>query len=68
MSTGQVQKAVENANQTAIASRLNVSRNYVCLVFNKRRIPTLTMAAQMAKELGVSLEEFYGFVASPSVN
>lgn len=57
VSMSSVQQAVKGANQTAIATQLNVSRNYINMVMNRKRFPSLPVAVQLARALGVSLDD-----------
>jgi transcriptional regulator with XRE-family HTH domain len=43
--------------KTELAEKLGLSRSYVSLVMNGRRVPSLGVAVRMARELGVTVEE-----------
>lgn len=57
-----VAEAIEKANQTAIAKNVGVSRNFVCMVFGQKKVPSLPVAQKMSRELGVTLDAFSRFV------
>jgi transcriptional regulator with XRE-family HTH domain len=45
-------------SQEELAFRADLSMSYISLLETKRRQPTLSVMGVLAKELGVSLEEF----------
>lgn len=51
-----IQQTVAAANQTAIARELGLTRNYLNMVLNNKRVPSLPVAAQLAKALNVPLD------------
>jgi len=51
-----IQQTVAAANQTAIARELGLTRNYLNMVLNNKRVPSLPVAAQLAQALNVPLD------------
>jgi transcriptional regulator with XRE-family HTH domain len=52
-----LEQIVKKANQANLARECGVSRNYVNLIVNRKRVPALPVAAQLARVLGVRLDE-----------
>ena len=42
-----------------LAERVGVGRSHMSLILSGQRMPSLPVAASIAKEMGVSLDEFY---------
>ena len=59
MSTAQ---QIGSANRTHVAKGLGLDRVYVSQVLNGRREPSLSVAAALAKKMGVSLDELYRYL------
>ncbi len=57
-----VEKRVASVNRTHLAARLGLTRNYVSLVLGGKRSPSFSVAVEMAKKVGVGLEEFQGYL------
>ena len=45
-----------------LARRLGVNTEYVSRIFNRKRRPSLKLAAKMAKELGISLDALWSTI------
>lgn len=52
-------EALQDANRTHMAKELGVGKSHVSLVLTGKRTPSLTLAAQMARVLGMSLDDFH---------
>lgn len=62
MSLAVVQKRVQEANRSELARQLSVDRSHVSLVLAGKRMPSLPMAAKLARELGLSLDDLHGYL------
>ena len=54
----QAQRRAQALSQEELAHRSDVSTSYLSLLENRRRQPTLTVMAALARELGLTLSEF----------
>ncbi len=52
----QLRKMFERPKQTEIAKMLGVGPSYLSLLASGKRIPSMTMAAKIQKELGIPVE------------
>ena len=59
MSLALVQSKVAASNKTHIAKEMGLSRSYVSRVLNGRKEPSFPVAARLAEELGITLDELY---------
>lgn len=57
-----VERKIEGTNQTVLAETLGVNKSHVSMILKGKRKPSLQVAASMAKALGVSLDDFHGFL------
>lgn len=64
----QVERKIEAANRTQIARNVGVTRNHVSLILSGKNVPSLSVAAGVAKEIGVSLDDLWGYLQTASVN
>ena len=46
-------------SQTELAKRLHVTNDYLCMIENNRRSPSLKLAMSMAKEFDVKLDALF---------
>ena len=63
-----VERKVEAANRTELAKALGLSRTYVSQVLGGQRDPALSVARRVAKEIGLTVEDFAGYLESKAVN
>lgn len=68
MATVTVERKVEAANRTELAKALGLSRTYVSQVLGGQRDPALSVARRVAKEIGLTVEDFAGYLESKAVN
>ena len=68
MATATVERKVEAANRTELAKALGLSRTYVSQVLGGQRDPALSVARRVAKEIGLTVEDFAGYLESKAVN
>ena len=54
---------LSTANRTKVAAKVGVTREHISQILSGRKEPSLPVAAKLAKETGVSLDEFYRFWA-----
>lgn len=68
--TTPVERKIEQANRTQLARKVGVTRSHVSLILSGKNVPSLSVAAGLAKEIGVSLDDFWGHLqtATASVN
>ena len=66
--TALVERKIKAANRSELARTLNVTRPHVSQVLSGKSVPSLTVAAGMAKELGVSLDQLWGYLQTAAVN
>lgn len=59
-----VHRKVETANRSAIARELELDRSHVSHVLGGKYLPSLPVAAGMAKKIGVTLDDFYACLAA----
>ena len=64
----QVERKIRTANRSELARSLNVTRPHVSQILSGKSVPSLVVAAGIAKEIGVSLDEFWGYLQTASVN
>lgn len=55
----QSSEKIAAANRTHVAQQVGLSRNHVSLVLSGRKEPSFGTAAKLAKELGITLDQFY---------
>ena len=65
---GEVGERVGRANRTELARELGVTRSHVSQVLSGKSVPSLLVAAGMAKSLGVSLDQLWDYLQTASVN
>jgi transcriptional regulator with XRE-family HTH domain len=68
VATATVERKVEAANRTELAKALGLSRTYVSQVLGGQRDPALSVARRVAKEIGLTVEDFAGYLESKAVN
>jgi transcriptional regulator with XRE-family HTH domain len=68
VATVTVERKVEAANRTELAKALGLSRTYVSQVLGGQRDPALSVARRVAKEIGLTVEDFAGYLESKAVN
>lgn len=61
MSLSKVEGKAESANKAAIARKIGVEKSHVRHILRGTRVPSLEVAAAIARELGVSLDDFYRY-------
>lgn len=54
----QAQRRASELSQEELAHRCGLSTSYLSLLENRRRQPTLTVIAALARELGLTLSDF----------
>jgi len=64
----QVEQKIRTANRSELARSLNVTRPHVSQILSGKSVPSLMVAAGMAKELGVSLDQLWGYLQTAAVN
>lgn len=64
----QVERKIDAANRSQLARELGVTRSHVSLVLSGRSVPSIAVAAGIAKKIGVSLDELWGYLQTASVN
>lgn len=68
MSTANVQQRVAESNRSRIADSTGLNRGYVSQVLNGKREPGIGVAKLLAKDLGLTLDEFYSWWKAASSN
>lgn len=68
MSLAVVERKVDAANRTELAKALGLSRTYVSQVLSGQRDPALSVARRVAKEIGLTVEAFAGYLETKAVN
>lgn len=61
-------RKIENANRSQLARELRVTRPYVSQVLSGKSVPSLAVAAGIAKRVGVTLDELWDHLQTASVN
>ena len=56
-----VEKSLNNTTRAALAEQVGVHASHVRHVLRGTRVPSLEVAARIAKKLGVSLDAFYRY-------
>lgn len=64
----QVERKIEAANRSQLARDLGVNRSHVSQVLSGKSVPSLAVAAGMAKRIGVSLDQLWEYLQTASVN
>ena len=64
----QVERKIKAANRSELAREIGVTRPHVSQVLNGRSVPSLDVAAKIAKRIGVSLDQFWDYLQTASVN
>lgn len=59
-----IPQLMRKVNRSELARELNLDRSHVSLVLNGKRMPSLGVAAGMAKRMGVTLDELHWYLAS----
>ncbi len=59
MSLALVQSKVDNANRTHVARETGLTRVYVSMVLSGKREPSFDVAAKLAGELGITLDQLH---------
>jgi len=57
-----VDRKVEAANRSRLAREMGCDRTHVSKVLSGQYMPSLPLAANLARRLGVSLDDFYGYL------
>ena len=68
LGTTQVEKKVVAANRSQLARELGLTRPHVSQVLSGKSVPSLAVAAGIAKGIGVSLDQFWDYLQTASVN
>lgn len=68
MATAVIERKVDAANRTELAKALGLSRTYVSQVLSGQRDPALSVARRVAREIGLTVEDFAGYLESKAVN
>lgn len=63
-----VKEKIKAANRSELARGLGVTRPHVSQILSGKSVPSLAVAAGMAKEIGVSLDQLWGYLQTASVN
>lgn len=63
-----VEKKIRAANRSELAREIGVTRTHVSLILSGKNAPSLPVAAGMAKRIGVSLDQFWDYLQTASVN
>lgn len=63
-----IERKVEAANRSHIARVIGVKREHVSQILSRRSVPSLAVAAGIAREIGVTLDDFWGYLQTASVN
>lgn len=63
-----VERKIEAVNRSQLARELGVTRTHVSLVLSGRSVPSIQVAAGIAKKIGVSLDDLWGYLQTASVN
>lgn len=64
--TNTVDRKLAQANRSQVARSLGLDRSYVSQVLQRKRMPGLDVAAGIAKEVGVSLDQLHGWLVGAS--
>lgn len=64
----QVVQRIRTANRSELAREIGVTRPHVSQILSGRSVPSLAVAAGMAKKIGVSLDQLWDFLQTASVN
>ena len=65
---GEVGERVGRANRTELARELGVTRSHVSQVLSGKSVPSLSVAARIARNLGVSLDGLNEYLEQVAVN
>lgn len=63
--TATVQNAeqkIAKVNRSDMARKLELDRSYISQILSGRRTPSLTTAADIAREVGVSIDALHGWI------
>ena len=59
MSLALVQEKVTKANRTHVAREVGVTREHVSQILSGKKEPSFPVAAKLARELGITMDELY---------
>ena len=68
MTMSSIERQVNRTNKAELARELGLTRTHVSRVLSGRSNPSLNMAADIARKLGVSLDDFHGYLQKAAVN
>lgn len=60
--TSLVERRISEVSCTDLARELDLGKSHVSLILNGKRLPSLPVAAGLAKALGVSLDDLHGYL------
>ena len=63
-----VERKIRTANRSELAREIGVTRPHISQILSGKSVPSLLVAAGMAKSLGVSLDEFWSYLQTATVN
>lgn len=63
----QVERKITQVNKCALARACSLDRSYVSQLLNGKRDPGLGVAKRVAREIGVTLDEFAGYLERRTV-
>ena len=61
-------RKIKAANRSELAREIGVTRPHVSQVLSGRSVPSLDVAAKIAKRIGVSLDQLWEHLQTASVN
>lgn len=63
-----VEKQVGGVNRAQLARDLGLSRVHVSRILNGKRVPSFTVAVEMARRMRLKLEDLQGYLERAAVN
>ena len=63
-----VEQKIRAANRSELAREIGVTRPHVSQILSGKSVPSLSVAAGMAKRIGVSLDQLWDYLQTASVN
>ena len=63
-----LERMIHTANRSELARRIGVTRPHVSQVLSGKSVPSLDVAAGLAKGIGVTLDQLWDYLQTASVN
>lgn len=64
----QVERKINMANRSELARKIGVTRPHVSQVLSGKSVPSLDVAAGIAKGVGVTLDQLWDYLQTAAVN